>query len=53
MTIPPVNPHATPAAQELLERIFSVSGSRILSDQHNTPRELSFHSDQAHEITGS
>jgi mannan endo-1,4-beta-mannosidase len=53
VTIPPVNPSATPAARELLERISSISGSRIFSGQHNTPRELSFHSDQAHEITGS
>lgn len=53
MSFPPVNPSATPAARELLERISSVSGSRILSGQHNTPRELSFYSDQAREITGS
>ncbi|CAN5234433.1 hypothetical protein BH09ACT2_BH09ACT2_05330 [soil metagenome] len=53
MTIPPVNPNASPAARRLLERISAVGGNRILSGQHNTPRELSFYSDQAHEITGS
>ena len=53
MTFPPLNPDATPAGQELLERISSISGSRILFGQHNTPRELSFHSDQAHEIIGT
>lgn len=53
MTIPPANPSATPAARQLLERISAVGGNRILSGQHNTPRELSFYSEQAHEITGS
>ena len=53
MTIPPVNPNASPAARRLLARISAVAGSRIFSGQHNTPRELSFYSDQAHEITGS
>ena len=53
MTFSPVNSSATPAARELLEQISSISRSRILSGQHNTPRELSFHSDQAHEIIGA
>lgn len=53
MSISPVNPRATPAARELLQRISSVSGNRILSGQHNTPREQSFYTDLANEITGS
>lgn len=53
MSTPPVNPNATLAARELLQRISSVSGNRILSGQHNTPREQSFYSDLANEITGS
>ena len=44
---PAVNPNATDAARALLDLVYSVSGERILSGQHNTPRELSFYSDEA------
>ncbi len=49
---PAVNPNATHAARALLDLVYSVSGERILSGQHNTPRELSFYSDEAVRITG-
>ncbi len=48
----PVNPDATPAARALLRRLQQTGGTTILSGQHNTPRELSFYSDQAAELTG-
>ncbi|WP_156250223.1 glycosyl hydrolase [Pseudactinotalea terrae] len=49
----PVNRSATPAARKLLLRIQDLGGRATFSGQHNTPRELSFYSDQAYEITGS
>lgn len=52
-TYPPVNRQATPEARELLELLYEVSGRRVLSGQHNTPREMSYYSDQAQQITGS
>lgn len=48
----PVNPDATAEAAALLEQIHTTSGVRVLSGQHNTPRELSRYTDQAREITG-
>lgn len=48
----PVNADASPAAHRLLARLHEVSGSRTLSGQHNTPREPSFYTDQAEELTG-
>jgi len=47
-----VNPRATREARDLLARIQDLAGDRIFSGQHNTPREMSFYSDQAAEITG-
>lgn len=49
----PVNPDATPAARELLTKLYELSGHQILSGQHNTPRERSSYSDQAELLTGS
>ena len=46
------NPNATPQATELLGQVQALSGTRTLSGQHNTPRERSFYSDQAAELTG-
>ena len=46
------NPRATAEARALLRTIQQISGRRILSGQHNTPRELSFYSDEAARITG-
>lgn len=51
--IAPANPRATPEAHALLTRIQDVGGDRILSGQHNTPREMSYYSDLAAEMTGS
>ncbi|MET4780422.1 glycosyl hydrolase [Glaciihabitans sp. UYNi722] len=49
----PVNLNATLEARELLDTIYQVSGLRVLSGQHNTPRDMSFFSEEAHRITGS
>ena len=49
---PPANPRATAEAGELLELVYRISGRRVLSGQHNTPRELSLYSDQAEQMTG-
>ena len=46
------NSNATPQATELLGQVQALSGTRTLSGQHNTPRERSFYSDQAAELTG-
>lgn len=48
----PVNPHATPEAVALLEMICAVSGSAILSGQHNFPNHLSQHSDATANTVG-
>ena len=48
----PVNPEATPEAQDLLKFLYSLSGRRTMTGQHNTPREMSEYSDQAARITG-
>ena len=52
-THPAVNSHATGAARALLDLVYSISGAYILSGQHNTPRELSWYSDEAARITDS
>lgn len=46
------DPDATPEARTLLRRIAEVPAGRILSGQHNTPRELSWFSDASVRITG-
>lgn len=51
-SLPPVNPKSDPCARALLADLYSLQGRRVLSGQHNTPRELSFYSDQAEEIGG-
>ena len=50
---PAVNPNATDTTRALLDLVCWVSGERILSGQHITPRELSFSSDEAVRMTGS
>src|SRR5581483_8340104 len=52
MPFDPVNPQASPEARKLLEFIYSISGKRILSGQHNYPGFQSGYSKRAHEITG-
>lgn len=49
---PLVNPGGSPAAQRLLTSLYQLSGRRTMSGQHNTPRELSYYSDQAQRLTG-
>ncbi|BDI33779.1 hypothetical protein CCAX7_58300 [Capsulimonas corticalis] len=48
----PVNPAASAKARQLLQYLYSISGRRILTGQHNTPREMSQYSDEAEAITG-
>ena len=48
----PVNPNASVEARSLLRMICTLSGSAILSGQHNFPNHLSRHSDHAFEVTG-
>jgi mannan endo-1,4-beta-mannosidase len=48
----PVNPRATAEARALLKTICSISGTFILSGQHNFPNTASRFSDHAAEVTG-
>ncbi|BDI31209.1 hypothetical protein CCAX7_32600 [Capsulimonas corticalis] len=48
----PVNPNATPEVRALLDHLYEISGSRTMTGQHNTPREISQYSDEAQTITG-
>jgi mannan endo-1,4-beta-mannosidase len=50
---PPVNRQASAEARALLELLYAVSGSHVLSGQHNTPREMSRYSDRAQQIAGA
>ena len=52
MPFEPVNPQASPEARRLLEFLYSISGKRTLSGQHNYPGFHSGYSDRAQEITG-
>ncbi len=52
MAFEPVNPQASPEARRLLEFIYSISGKRTLSGQHNYPGFHSGYSSRAQEITG-
>ena len=47
-----VNPNATTEARELLEYLYSISGEKILSGQHNYPHELTRSTDSIVAITG-
>ncbi len=49
---PPVNQQATPQARALLDLVYSVSGTRTLSGQHNAPQQISRYSDIAEQLTG-
>jgi mannan endo-1,4-beta-mannosidase len=46
------NSNATDQAKELLNFLYRISGTRTLTGQHNTPREMSRYNDQAFQITG-
>ncbi len=48
----PVNPDASKNAQRLLEFLHNISGSFILSGQHNFPHEISIYSDSVVAFTG-
>jgi mannan endo-1,4-beta-mannosidase len=52
MHINPVNPQASPEARELLSYLYSISGKKTLSGQHNYPGFHSGYSERAREITG-
>ncbi len=51
MAFEPVNPQASPEARRLLEFLYSLSGKRTLSGQHNYPGSHSGYSNRAQEIT--
>jgi mannan endo-1,4-beta-mannosidase len=48
----PVNPHASPEAQEMLKRLDEISGRYTLTGQHNFPNHLSRWSDRVYDLTG-
>jgi mannan endo-1,4-beta-mannosidase len=52
MPIDPVNPGSSPEARKLLEFLYSISGNKTLSGQHNYPGFRSGYSKRAREITG-
>lgn len=52
MPIEPVNPQASLEARKLLEFLYSISGKKTLSGQHNYPGSRSGYSERAQEITG-
>lgn len=49
----PVTPSTSAAARDLLSRLQRVGEGVTLSGQHNTPREISFYSEEAARLTGS
>lgn len=49
---PPVNKNASPEAKKLLGYLYSISGQKILSGQHNFNHEPDLFSDSAFSITG-
>jgi len=51
-TISPVNPKATPEAKKLLEYIYSVSGKKTMTGQHEFMGRMSVVTDKIREITG-
>lgn len=48
----PVNAHASPEAKQLLAYLYSQSGHRILTGQHNYNHEMSRYLEKAHELSG-
>ncbi len=52
MSLEPVNPQASPEARKLLEYLYSISGQKTLSGQHNYPGFHSGYSEKASGITG-
>lgn len=52
MRVPPANPQASPEARRLLDFLYSISGKKTLSGQHNYPGFHSSYWDRAKAITG-
>ena len=52
MSFEPVNPQASVEARKLLEFLYSISGKKTLSGQHNYPGFQSSYSQRVQEITG-
>ena len=50
--VEPANPQASPEARRLLEYLYSISGKKTLSGQHNYPGFHSAYSENAAKITG-
>lgn len=48
----PVTPHASPAARELLDRLYRISGRALLSGQHNQPAHGSAWTEKMVALTG-
>ncbi|MCI0511754.1 glycoside hydrolase family 26 protein [candidate division KSB1 bacterium] len=48
----PVNPNASKEARNLLAYLYNLKGNKILSGQHNYPKELNRSTDSVREITG-
>ena len=48
----PVNPHATPEARALLKYLASISGTAIITGQHNYPNTGAHFTELAYSITG-
>ncbi len=49
---PPVNPNASPEARALLRYLYSISGKRTLTGQHNFPGHASYSTNLVMEQTG-
>ncbi|HUO57053.1 MAG TPA: glycosyl hydrolase [bacterium] len=52
MPMEPANPQASPEARKLLEYLYSISGKKTLSGQHNYPGFHSDYSTHAYRIAG-
>lgn len=52
MAFEPANPQASPEARQLLEFLYSISGKKTLSGQHNYPGFHSAYTGQVTRITG-
>ena len=50
--VEPVNPNATPAAKALLERLYAISGKKIISGHHNYVVKIDTYPNRVKEITG-
>jgi cellobiose epimerase len=48
----PVNPNTTPAAKDLLERLYKLGGKRIIAGHHNAAAKPDIYPHRVREITG-